>query len=128
MRLCKLLIVEDEPLVRLDLQMALQGSGHEVVGHASRLDEALMVARTVDCDVALLDLNIGGVRIDPIADLLIERGVKVVFITGYRIDDIAERHRHLPYIGKPFNLEALNSIVRQQCSRSSAAQCGPAVH
>lgn len=126
MKRCKIFIVEDEPLIRLDLLGALEDSGHEVVGHASRFDEALMLAKSIDCDVALLDINIEGHRVDPVADVLITRGAQIIFITGYRVDDVAPRHRHLPCIEKPFDLRALNAIVDKECSRSMSAECEPA--
>jgi CheY-like chemotaxis protein len=79
----RILVVEDEALVAMMLEDMLAGLGCEVVGPAMRLNEGLELARLNGLDAAVLDINLGGERSYPIADLLEERGVPLAFVTGY---------------------------------------------
>ena len=80
----RVLVAEDEPLVALEIEEALRDSGCEVVGPAATLDAALRLAgREARLDAAVLDVNLGGQAAFPAADLLVRRGVPVVFATGY---------------------------------------------
>ena len=79
----RVMVVEDEPLVLLELQDMLGDLGCAVAGAAATLDAAATLARTLDFDVAVLDVNLGGKMIDPVADIIEARGLPVVFVTGY---------------------------------------------
>ncbi len=79
------LVVEDEPLVALDIASTLEEAGCEVVGPAATLAEALDLAeaRALSLDAAVLDANLHGESSRPVAALLVARGVKVIYVTGY---------------------------------------------
>jgi CheY-like chemotaxis protein len=79
----RVLVVEDEALVSLSLQDMLLDLGCVVAGAAGGLDDALKMARTSEFDVALLDINLGGKRVDPVAEVIKARGAPVVFVSGY---------------------------------------------
>ncbi|HWX50453.1 MAG TPA: HWE histidine kinase domain-containing protein [Roseomonas sp.] len=80
----RVLLAEDEPLVAMELETQLQALGFTVVGPASTLQEALqLVGDDVALDAAVLDVNLRGQAVFPVADLLVRRGVPVVFATGY---------------------------------------------
>lgn len=80
----RVLIVEDEALLALELQLAFEDEGAEVVGPALSLLKALeTVAHTAEIDLAVLDVDLGGENIYPIAELLLQRGVPFVFHTGH---------------------------------------------
>jgi PAS domain S-box-containing protein len=81
----RVLLVEDEPLVALEMTAALEELGCEVVGPAATLEEALRLAgaEAARLDVAVLDVNLGGRASLPVADLLAGPGVPVVHVTGY---------------------------------------------
>lgn len=79
----RVLVVEDEPLVLLELQDMLGDLGCVVAGAAATLDAAATLARTLDFDIAVLDMNLGGKLIDPVADIIVARGLPAVFVTGY---------------------------------------------
>jgi CheY-like chemotaxis protein len=83
LRGARVLVVEDEALLSLNLEAMLRDLGCVVAASAGRLDEALQAARTSDFDVALLDVNLGGKRVDPVADAIRARSIPVVFVTGY---------------------------------------------
>ena len=79
----RVFIVEDEALLVLTLQDLLAELGCEVVASALRIDDALAKGGTLAFDIAILDVNVAGERIDPVADLLAGRGLPFFFTTGY---------------------------------------------
>ena len=111
-RRLRILLVEDEMLVAMNIEDMLLDLGHEVAGIASRLAPALALARETELDAALLDVNLAGEQSFPVADLLEERGIPFVFATGYGIQGIVERHRGRVVIQKPFRLDDLDCALR----------------
>ena len=108
-------IVEDEALILYILQDMLEDLGCQVVASAVRLDEALAKATALAFDIAILDVNISGERIDPVADLLAARGVPFLFATGYDRRSLPAAHRERVVIAKPYStrdLEAALAAVR----------------
>lgn len=83
----RILVVEDEALVAMELNQVLSEQGWQVVGPAATLEEALALAEQELFDVALLDVNIHGRRSYPVADALSDRGIPHLFLTGYQIVD-----------------------------------------
>jgi DNA-binding NtrC family response regulator len=79
----RILVVEDEALIAVMVEDMLIEMGGEVVGPAGAVDDALELARTEVLDAAVLDVNVRGQRIDPVAEALMARGVPVLFATGY---------------------------------------------
>jgi DNA-binding response OmpR family regulator len=79
----RVLVVEDEAMLSLSLEDMLRDLGCVVAGTAAKLDDALAMARTSEFDIALLDVNLGGKRVDPVAEALRERGTPIVYVTGY---------------------------------------------
>ncbi|MFT2215669.1 response regulator [Rhizobium giardinii] len=109
----RILIVEDEYLVALHLEDLLREMGHRVLYSASRIDEALQLARTSEIDFAVLDVNLAGVQSFPIADVLRERGIPFVFATGYGPDGLIDGYRHETALRKPYEAgELADTIAR----------------
>src|SRR6202007_388047 len=79
----RVLVVEDEMMVSMLIEDMLTDLGCTVVGPASRLDEALELAGRAEIDCAVLDVNLGGQPIFPLADLLREKGAPFAFATGF---------------------------------------------
>ncbi len=79
----RILVVEDEALIAVMVEDMLVDMGAEVVGPAATIDDAVELARNEALDAAVLDVNVRGQRIDPVADTLMARGVPVLFATGY---------------------------------------------
>ena len=79
---CKVMIVEDELLVAMLLEEALVEYGCEIVGPFSTVDTALIAARDVVADVAVLDVNLRGKRVYPVAELLEARGIPFLLMSG----------------------------------------------
>jgi len=98
----RVLVVEDEMMVSMLIEDMLGDLGCVVIGPASRLDEALELARSSDIDCAVLDVNLGGEPIFPLADLLRERGRPFAFATGYGDAGLRDVDRGTPVLQKPF--------------------------
>jgi len=113
----KVLIVEDEPIVALDLQQELEQLGCEVVGLAESADEALVAAELIRPDLALMDIRIVG-SMDGIQAARLLRSVyhvPVVFLTSYSDETTVGRAaREMPYgyLTKPFQSRELKATVR----------------
>ena len=103
-------MVEDEPMLTLLLQDILEEIGCEVVASAARLEPALLLAREATFDIALLDVNLGGARIDPVAEAIAARGLPMIFITGYSGDTIGQR-RLGPVLEKPYQRAQLERVL-----------------
>jgi CheY-like chemotaxis protein len=98
----RVLVVEDEMMVSMLIEDMLTDLGCTVVGPAARLDEAFDLARAADIDCAVLDVNLGGQPIFPLADLLRERGLPFAFATGYGDAGLREVDHGAPVLQKPF--------------------------
>jgi two-component sensor histidine kinase/DNA-binding response OmpR family regulator len=106
----RVMIVEDEALIGLMMKDALTGLGLAVMGPFSTLGDALRAARTDDVDFAILDVNLGGEWVYPVADLLASRGVPFVFVTGYGTDGLDDRFAQTPVFEKPIEPQVLKTI------------------
>ena len=107
----RVLVVEDELMIRLLLQDMLADLGHTVAGEAGRIEEALALARQGEFDVAILDVNLNGQPISPVVEILVERGLPFVFATGYGQRGVPEPFRKTPTLLKPFQLDALAQAI-----------------
>jgi CheY-like chemotaxis protein len=108
----RILIVEDESLVAMLLETILEDMGCTPVGPASNIDEGLKLA-TEDgpLDAALLDVNVAGRQVFPVAEALRARGVPFVFSTGYGEGGLPDEWRGQPTIQKPFTEAAVRDAL-----------------
>lgn len=108
------LVAEDSLLVLIALEMLLIQHGIDIVGPASTVDEAMALAQTGMPEIAILDINLHGEMIFPVADLLIGRGVPVILTTGYSAGDFLPQHLlGLPTIRKPYESADLMELVER---------------
>jgi CheY-like chemotaxis protein len=111
----RILLVEDELLVAMMLEDVLRGEGCVLVGPVGRVEAALTAAREERLDAAILDVNLAGVRVDPIARALAERKIPFVFTTGYDRGMLPAEHANRPTLAKPFKpaqlVEALQALL-----------------
>ena len=112
-RRLRILIVEDEMLVAMNVEDMLLDLGHEVAGIASRLAPALALAAEAEIDAAILDVNLAGEASFPVAELLDERGIPFLFATGYGLQGIEERYRSRILLQKPFRCIDLGEALAQ---------------
>jgi len=108
----RILVVEDELMIRMLLEDMLAELGYTIAAQASRIDEALEAAKTADFDGAILDVNLNGQPILPVADALVARGTPFVFATGYGERGLPEPYRDRPTLKKPFQLDGLKLMLQ----------------
>jgi len=109
----KVLVVEDETMVSLLIEDVLMELGCNLVGSAGRLGTALELAETVAIDVAILDVNLAGEPVYPVAETLDRRGTPFVFTTGYGQEGVLSRWRDRPTVTKPFRPDELARTLAQ---------------
>jgi CheY-like chemotaxis protein len=107
----RVLVVEDELMIRMLLDDMLNDLGYTVAGEAGHLEEAIALAKKGEFDVAILDVNLNGQSISPVVELLVERGLPFVFATGYGERGVPEPYRKQPTLQKPFQLDALGRVL-----------------
>jgi two-component sensor histidine kinase/DNA-binding response OmpR family regulator len=107
----RLLMVEDEFLIGMMIKRLLEGFGATVLGPCARLADAMAMAKSERFDGALVDLNLAGKAADPLADLLVARGVPFAFVTGYQRDNIDRRYAKIPVLQKPIEADLLERTV-----------------
>jgi len=112
----RLLIVEDALLLTLELEAGLQEAGAQIVGSAADVDEAM---RMVDLplDAAVLDANLNGVSVLPVAEALAARGVPFVFATGYGDSKMAPQGFGAPVIRKPYDVTQVAAALAEVTGR-----------
>lgn len=108
----RILVVEDELMIRMLLQDMLEDLGHTLAGEAGRIDEALALAKQCEFDVAILDVNLNGHPISPVVEILVERGLPFVFATGYGARGVPAAYRQTPTLQKPFQADALAEAIQ----------------
>jgi CheY-like chemotaxis protein len=103
----RVFVAEDEFTVLLLVEDMLADLGCRLAGSASRVPEAMRAISKESIDVAVLDVNLAGEKVFPVAELLDERQVPVVFSTGYGVSGLEPRWRQRPVLQKPYGLEDL---------------------
>ncbi len=110
----RILIVEDEAFIALTIEDMLDELGFAVAGTVSHIAEAVEMIGREAIDGALLDVNLGTQKIDPVADLLAQRGCPFIFTTGYGRSGIPASHADRPVLQKPFRMDDLATILRTE--------------
>lgn len=112
-------VVEDEALVALNLEDMLAELGCSIIGPAMRVGRArAMIEGGIGADVAILDVNVAGEQIFPVAEMLAERGVPIVFATGYDRDGLPERWHDQTILQKPYTMD---DVARSLASATGRA-------
>jgi DNA-binding response OmpR family regulator len=107
----RVLIVEDETLVAMLVEEYLIELGCVVAGSARRIGKALEALEQSELDAAILDLNVAGENILPLAEALDARGVPFLFASGYGAKGVDPRWAHLPVLQKPFTITELEKAL-----------------
>ena len=105
----RLLLVEDEALIGIMMKDMLTELGFDVLGPYAKISDALAAARDEDFDGAILDVNLNGDLVYPVADLVRSRRVPFVFVTGYGADGVEERFSQVPVLQKPIEPQMLRT-------------------
>ncbi|HEX6012954.1 MAG TPA: response regulator [Geminicoccaceae bacterium] len=101
-RTLRVLVVEDEMLIAMNVEDVLTSLGLRTVGPAASVEKALDLVAAGGFDGALLDVNLRGKSVRPVADALAASGIPFVLVTGHGPGGIPEAHRHRPTLLKPF--------------------------
>jgi CheY-like chemotaxis protein len=107
----RVLVVEDEYLIRMLLEDMLVELGYEVAAAVGSIAEARALAAGNEFNVAILDVNLDGEEIFPVADILATRKTPFVFVTGYGEHGLPERFRGRPTLQKPFQADQLKNTL-----------------
>jgi DNA-binding response OmpR family regulator len=110
------LVVEDEFQIGLDIQSALSDAGFDVVGPIVSVDEAVEQIGLGRFDVAVLDANLNGRNAGAVAELLIERNVPFVVVSGYAREHLPLCMAGAPLLAKPFDPTRLVALVQRACT------------
>ncbi len=107
----RVLVVEDETLVAILLEDMLTDLGCEVIGLAARVGAAREMVERNKPDCVILDVNVGGEMVYPVAEMLEARGVPFVFVTGYSGKTVVPRFQTRPTLQKPFECDQLRTVL-----------------
>jgi len=107
------LIVEDEPLISMMLEDVLDALGHRVVGICETVGEALVRIEEGGFDLAILDVNLKGDHVWPVADRIRELGIRLIIATGGHVDAPPAVHANAPQLSKPYALDAVPRVIEE---------------
>lgn len=111
----RILVVEDEMLIALEIEEILLRLDCVVVGPVGKLDVALQMARDEPLEAAILDVTIRGGHVYPVAEQLTARGVPFVLASGYGDWALPEPFRDRPRLTKPYTQHDIEMHVRSLC-------------
>ncbi|MFN3662745.1 response regulator [Yoonia sp.] len=108
-----LLIVEDETIVAMDLEDILSDLGHEVLGVAATLKQALrfIEERSTDIDAVVLDANLAGVSSAPVAVVLQQHQIPYIVASGYGSEELRAQGLDGPMVGKPYEIHEIEASL-----------------
>lgn len=104
-------LVEDEVMIRMMVADMLEELGFSVAAEAGEINEAMRLAQSTHFDLAILDVNVNGKVISPVAELIQSLNRPFIFATGYGSSGLPEEYRDRPALQKPFQLETLSKMI-----------------
>ena len=113
-----ILIVEDEPLIAMMLEDFIQSLGHEVSGNCDSVGTALKEVEKGAFDLAILDINLKGENVWPVASALREKGTPFVLATGGHVDPPPAEFAGVPTIEKPYTIDRVTPIIEAVLARA----------
>ena len=116
----RVLVVEDDVMIRMLIEDMLGDLGFAVAGEASKVHEALAAVDSTAFDVAILDVNLSGETTGPVAEALAARGTPFVFATGYGEHGLPDQFRDRPLLKKPFQIESLKRMLEAALAGAKA--------
>lgn len=109
---CSVLLVEDDYFIASDMRDSLEDIGCNVMGPFPSVDEPLGAIETHTPDAAILDVNLSGDAVYPLASALRDRNIPILFVTGYDPKSIHQQYQSVPRLMKPINARKLQKAVR----------------
>jgi len=121
------LLVEDDPLVAMDVERVLAGAGYRVIGPAGNCAEALSILRESEPDLTILDLNLHGEMAFAVFDQLDAAGRSFIILSGHSRQVVPPRHARRPFLQKPCDegalLRTVDAVIGGDGKRVSTAVC-----
>jgi len=117
---CSVFLVEDEVMIRMMVADMLEELGYSVAAEAGEINEAVKLAQSTEFDLAILDVNVNGKVITPVAELIRARNRPFIFATGYGSSGLPEEYRDRPALQKPFQLETLAQMINSALKSAAA--------
>ncbi len=115
----RILVVEDEFLIAMSLQDALENAGAVVVGPAPSVEKAIkQIESEPHIDAAVLDVNLGGMLAYPVADMLVAKNIPFVFTSGYEDNLLKSRYAQVKNCPKPYQFRAMEEALVEAMARS----------
>src|SRR3954469_2086735 len=108
---CSVFLVEDEVMIRMMVADMLEELGYSIAAEAGEINEAIRLAQCAEYDLAILDVNVNGKVISPVAELIQARNRPFIFATGYGSSGLPEEYRDRPALQKPFQIETLRRMI-----------------
>jgi CheY-like chemotaxis protein len=108
---CSVFLVEDEVMIRMMVAEMLEELGYRIAAEAGEINEAIRLVQSTEFDLAILDVNVNGKVISPVADLIRARNRPFIFATGYGSSGLPEEYRDRPALQKPFQIESLARMI-----------------
>ena len=115
----RILVVEDEYLIAMNLQDGLENVGSVVLGPVPSVEKAIKkIESEPHIDAAVLDVNLGGALAYPVADMLVARKIPFVFTSGYEDATLRSRYSGVKNCPKPYLFQAIEEALVEAMSRS----------
>lgn len=114
-------LVEDEVMIRMMVADMLEELGYSIAAEAGDIEQALQLARTTNFDIAILDVNVNGKLISPVAEVIEGRNRPFIFATGYGTQGLPPEYRNRPSVQKPFQMDGLDAVIRSTLRGSAVA-------
>lgn len=113
----RILVVEDEPLIALELEEMVVELGCTLAGSVAQIAEALVLIEAGSLDAAVLDVNLGSQKVDPVADALAVQGCPFVFTTGYGRVGVPVAYNDRAVVQKPFTRDDVADALATEITR-----------
>lgn len=117
--MARILVLDDEALIAMMLADWLEELGHETIGPAYSVPEALQLIEQQLPDAAILDVNVANVRSDAVAEVLFAKNIPIAFATGSQTDAISDKFAGALSMMKPFDFEIASNIINRLCAKTS---------
>jgi CheY-like chemotaxis protein len=111
MRQASILLVEDEALIRMMLAEMVEELGHRVIAEAGSVVQGRSLAEIEEYDLAILDINLQGVNVRPVAEVIAARGLPFIFLSGYGSAGVPDGFMERPVLSKPCTPDELKRTI-----------------
>ncbi|WP_164117039.1 response regulator [Sphingorhabdus sp. Alg239-R122] len=114
----RILIVEDEPMIAMLLEDTLDMLGHEVIGTAESVEAAIALIDADAIDAAIVDINLNGEKVWPVAAALKSASVPFAISSGAVDSEIPEQHASAPLLKKPYMIADIETVLEELSAAS----------